>query len=178
MNTRAELGTLEASGLVQVATLDPELEYLFRHALVQDAAYSSLLKQDRRALHRLAADTLLSLYPERQRELAAVIAMHLEQAGDGSRAAEHLVVAGEHALERFANREAIAFFDRALAYAPRSGKARSGGASPARTDISPTWRASSMRQAIAPTPGSWQMPISGSRSSAAGAGSCPAQVLR
>ena len=68
MNTRSELGTLEASGLIQVATLDPELEYLFRHALVQDAAYSSLLKQDRRALHRLAADTLLSLYPERKRE--------------------------------------------------------------------------------------------------------------
>jgi len=118
MNTRAELGTLEASGLIQVATLDPELEYLFRHALVQDAAYSSLLKQDRRALHHLAADTLLSLYPERKRELAAVIAMHLEQAGDGGRAAEHLVVAGEHALERFANREAIKFFDRALALIP------------------------------------------------------------
>ena len=114
MNTRAELGTLEASGLIQVATFDPELEYLFRHALVQDAAYSSLLKQDRRGLHRLAADTLLSLYPERKRELAAVIAMHLELAGDDVRAAEHLVVAGEHALERFANREAIAFFDRAL----------------------------------------------------------------
>jgi len=115
MNTRAELGTLEASGLIQVATFDPELEYLFRHALVQDAAYSSLLKQDRRALHTLAADTLLALYPERKRELAAVIAMHLEQAGEGNRAAEHLVVAGEHALERFANREAMAFFDRALA---------------------------------------------------------------
>ena len=114
MNTRAELGTLEASGLIQVATFDPELEYLFRHALVQDAAYSSLLKQDRRALHTLAADTLLALYPERKRELAAVIAMHLEQAGEGTRAAEHLVVAGEHALERFANREAMAFFDRAL----------------------------------------------------------------
>jgi len=114
MNTRAELGTLEASGLIQVATFDPELEYLFRHALVQDAAYSSLLKQDRRALHRLAADTLLSLYPDRRRELAAVIAMHLELAGDDARATEHLVVAGEHALERFANREAIAFFERAL----------------------------------------------------------------
>ena len=118
MNTRAELGTLEASGLIQVATFDPELEYLFRHALVQDAAYSSLLKQDRRALHLLAADTLLSLYPERKRELAAVIAMHLEQAGEGARAAELLVVAGEHALERFANREAMAFFDRALALLP------------------------------------------------------------
>src|SRR5256885_6437582 len=57
MTARAELNTLEASGLVQVAALEPELEYLFRHALVQDAAYSSLLKQDRRTLHRLAAET-------------------------------------------------------------------------------------------------------------------------
>ncbi|HEV2011562.1 MAG TPA: hypothetical protein VGS17_11115, partial [Candidatus Limnocylindria bacterium] len=115
MTARHELGTLEASGLVQVAALEPELEYLFRHALVQDAAYSSLLKQDRRTLHRLAADTLLALYPERRRELAAVIALHLERAGDPAAAAEHLVLAGEHALERFANRESLAFFDRAAA---------------------------------------------------------------
>ncbi|MBA3534965.1 MAG: hypothetical protein H0T73_23895 [Ardenticatenales bacterium] len=39
------LGTLESSGLVRVAQIDPELEYLFRHALVQDAAYDSLLRQ-------------------------------------------------------------------------------------------------------------------------------------
>ncbi|HEY6204140.1 MAG TPA: hypothetical protein VI056_14005 [Candidatus Limnocylindria bacterium] len=115
MSARAELGTLEASGLVQVAALQPELEYLFRHALVQDAAYSSLLKQDRRTLHRLAAETLIALYPERAREQAAVIAFHLERAGDTAEAVEHLVVAGEHALERFANREALAFFDRAEA---------------------------------------------------------------
>jgi len=113
MSTRNELGTLEASGLVHVATLEPELEYLFRHALVQDAAYSSLLKQDRRSLHHLAAETLLSLYPERRRELAGVVALHFERAGDLGAAAEHLVIAGEQALERFANREALAFFQRA-----------------------------------------------------------------
>jgi tetratricopeptide (TPR) repeat protein len=113
MSTQNELGTLEASGLVQVATYAPELEYLFRHALVQDAAYSSLLKQDRRTLHRLAADALLTLYPDRHRELAGVIALHLERSGDTAAAAEHLVIAGEHALERFATREALAFFDRA-----------------------------------------------------------------
>ena len=120
MTARAELGTLEASGLIAIAALQPELEYLFRHALVQDAAYSSLLKQDRRTLHRAAAETLLSLYPERNSELAAVVAMHFEQAGDAARAAEHLVLAGEHALERFAHREAVAFFTRAVALANES----------------------------------------------------------
>jgi tetratricopeptide (TPR) repeat protein len=115
MTTKSELGTLEASGLIQVAAVQPELEYLFRHALVQDAAYGSLLKQDRRALHKLAAGTLLSLYPERRRELAAVIAMHFEKAGDPESAAEHLAVAGDHALERFAQREAVSFFTRSAA---------------------------------------------------------------
>jgi len=118
MTTKTDLSALEASGLIQVAAVQPELEYLFRHALVQDAAYSSLLKQDRRALHKLAASTLLSLYPERRRELAAVIAMHFEQAGDAGSAAEHLVVAGEHALERFAQREAVSFFARSAELLP------------------------------------------------------------
>ncbi|MEK6207844.1 MAG: hypothetical protein AABM32_09400 [Chloroflexota bacterium] len=118
MTAKAELGTLEASGLIQIAAVQPELEYLFRHALVQDAAYSSLLKQDRRSLHKLAAETLLSLYPERRRELAAVIAMHFEQAGEPGSAAEHLIVAGEHALERFAQREAVAFFARSAELLP------------------------------------------------------------
>ena len=57
MTARSDLGTLEASGLIEIAALQPELEYLFRHALVQDAAYASLLKQERRTLHRAAAET-------------------------------------------------------------------------------------------------------------------------
>ncbi len=112
MSARADLGTLEATGLIEIAALQPELEYLFRHALVQEAAYSSLLKQDRRTLHRIAAETILALHPDRERELAGVIAMHFEQAGDVARAAQYFVQAGEHALERFANREASTFFIR------------------------------------------------------------------
>ena len=118
MTTKTELVTLEASGLIRIAAVQPELEYLFRHALVQDAAYSSLLKQDRRALHKLAAESLLAVYPERKRELAGVIAMHFDQAGDAARAAEEYAIAGEHALERFAQREAVNFFKRATELLP------------------------------------------------------------
>ncbi|HET9848948.1 MAG TPA: hypothetical protein VFR68_10385 [Candidatus Dormibacteraeota bacterium] len=113
MNARTELSTLEASGLIQIAALQPELEYLFRHALVQEAAYATLLKQDRRSLHRAAAEAILALHRDHQHELAGVIGMHFELAGDTARAAEYLVMAGEHALERFANKEATAFFTRA-----------------------------------------------------------------
>jgi tetratricopeptide (TPR) repeat protein len=118
MTTKTDLVTLEGSGLIQIAAVQPELEYLFRHALVQDAAYSSLLKQDRRVLHKLAAESLLDAYPERRRELAAVVAMHLELAGDPAGAAEHFAVAGDHALERFAQREAVSFYRRALDLLP------------------------------------------------------------
>lgn len=120
MSTRAELNKLEASGLVTIATLQPELEYLFKHALVQEAAYATLTKQDRRALHRAAAEAILAQHPERDRELAGVLAMHFEQAGDNARAAEYFLKAGDHALERFANREAIGFYSRTTALADDS----------------------------------------------------------
>lgn len=119
-STRADLGTLEASGLIEIAALQPELEYMFRHALVQEATYDSLLKQDRRILHRAAAETILALHPDRERELAAVVAMHYEEGGVGPRAAEYLVLAGDHAQERFASHEALAFFRRAVALADES----------------------------------------------------------
>ncbi|MDP9264640.1 MAG: hypothetical protein M3O91_00770, partial [Chloroflexota bacterium] len=124
MTAKTELSSLEASGLIRLAALEPDIEYLFRHALVQDAAYSSLPKQERRELHARAAEVLLSLYPQRERELGAVLGMHFEQAGDTARAARHFVDAGEHALERFANQEAGAFFDRA--YGHLSGDALDG----------------------------------------------------
>ncbi|HKY50901.1 MAG TPA: hypothetical protein VJP45_06570 [Candidatus Limnocylindria bacterium] len=115
MTTKGDIGALEASGLIGLAALQPELEYLFRHVLVQDAAYGSLLKQERRELHRRVADALIELYPERHAELAGVIGMHLEEAGDPARAAPFLVEAGDRALARFATREARALFDRARA---------------------------------------------------------------
>jgi len=129
MSAREELGRLEASGLIQIAALQPELEYLFRHALVQEAAYASLLKQDRRTLHRAAAEAIFAQHPDRERELASVLALHFEQAGENARAAEYLVMAGDHALERFANREAIGFYSRANGLADESqGELRLRGA--------------------------------------------------
>ena len=52
------LTRLETVGLIQQAQIQPELEYLFRHALVRDAAYKSLLNADRKPLHRAVAEAL------------------------------------------------------------------------------------------------------------------------
>ena len=114
----AQLDTLEAKGLIELAASRPELEYLFRHWLVQNAAYESLLKQERRQLHRLVGEALEVLYPDRRSELAGVLAMHFEQAGDTDRALEYLATAGRFALERNAITEAYSAYDRAAKLLP------------------------------------------------------------
>jgi tetratricopeptide (TPR) repeat protein len=113
-----QLDILESVGLVQLYQTEPELEYLFRHVMVQDAAYGSIVRRERRRLHQLVGEVLERRYLAGQRELAPVLALHFEQAGDQDRAFDYLVAAGEHALERFANREALGFLDRAAALLP------------------------------------------------------------
>jgi tetratricopeptide (TPR) repeat protein len=118
MPTDAQLDTLEAKGLIRLATLQPELEYLFRHALVQDAAYESLLKQERRELHHTVGEALETLYPERRGELASMLGMHFEQAGEGERAIPYLVDAAKYAYDRNAIVESFALYGRASALLP------------------------------------------------------------
>lgn len=113
MTTDTRVDVLEAKGLIRLASLRPELEYLFRHGLVQDAAYASLLKQERRELHGRVGAALEELYPDRAGELAPVLAMHFEHAGDAERAIDYYVAAAKHALEQYAVREAFGAFDRA-----------------------------------------------------------------
>ena len=113
MTSDIQLDTLEAKGLIRLASLRPELEYLFRHALVQDAAYGSLLKQERRELHGRVGDALEQLYPDRRDELAPLLAMHFEQAGESEKAIDYFAAAGQHALKGNAIQEAYAAFDQA-----------------------------------------------------------------
>src|SRR5690242_12437312 len=110
------LHRLESSGLIRRAgTVD--LEYLFLHALVQDAAYASLLRTDRRRLHRAVAETLEALGPEPTAEAAATLAHHFLEAED-PRALEYFSLAGSRARAVFANTEAAAYFRTALALDP------------------------------------------------------------
>lgn len=110
-----QLDTLESKGLIKLATVRPELEYLFRHALVQDAAYGSLLKQERRTLHGQVGEALETLYPERMSELALVLAMHFEQAGQTEKAIEYSFAGAQNAARQYAIKEAFAALDRAAA---------------------------------------------------------------
>ncbi len=108
------LAELLYSELVRAA-LDSEQSYLFKHALVQDTAYQSLLKNERRAFHRAAAHALQSCYPDALDENAARLAEHYWHAEEWERAADFSQRAGTHALRVFAMREAMQQFERAQA---------------------------------------------------------------
>ncbi len=130
MTSDIQLETLESKGLIKLATVRPELEYLFRHALVQDAAYGSLLKQERRALHGQVGEALEALYPERIAELAPVLAMHFEHADQPEKAIDYYFAGAQDALRQHAIQEAFGAFDRAAALSAELGAddARTGAA--------------------------------------------------
>jgi len=108
------LSQLETAGLIQVAQISPELEYLFRHTLVQDAVYASLLDTDQRRLHQNVGETLEWLYASRINELAATLAEHFEKAGDTQRALKYHRLAAERAAAAYANQEAESHFHAAI----------------------------------------------------------------
>ncbi len=95
-------------------------EYIFKHAIVREVAYDTVLKRERRALHGRIAEWLLARGGERSREHLGLIADHLEASGQAVRAAVYLRRAGEEALSLFANAEARSFLERALALTPET----------------------------------------------------------
>jgi tetratricopeptide (TPR) repeat protein len=114
MTLFGHLNTLESAGLVRLAQLEPDLEYLFRHALVQEAAYSTLLSTDRGRLHLAVGEAIERQYPDRIDEFAATLAHHFGAAGDEDKSVKYCSLAGEVALASYANREAENHFRCAL----------------------------------------------------------------
>jgi class 3 adenylate cyclase/tetratricopeptide (TPR) repeat protein len=113
------LAELHALEFIYEKTLFPDLEYVFKHALVQDVAYGSLLKPRRRALHELVGRAIEELYADRLDEHIAELAHHFAQGEVWPKAFEYARRAGDRARAIFANREAIHFYTQALEAAAR-----------------------------------------------------------
>src|SRR5207253_7489326 len=109
------LDRLVASGLVYTRGAPPRISYVFKHALVQDVAYDTMLKGRRLQLHARIAEALEGSHPEMVAQQPELLAHHLSQAGSTARAVELWSAAGDRALARAATREASGFFERALA---------------------------------------------------------------
>lgn len=113
----SQLNELEEADLVNPST-EEDAEFVFKHALVQDAAYKLLLRRDRRRLHREVAQVLEHMYADQLDEYASLLARHYGEAGDKVKTYEYALRAGDVAARLHAYPEAREQYSRAMALLP------------------------------------------------------------
>jgi tetratricopeptide (TPR) repeat protein len=113
----ASLTTLVAADLVHRRG---ENGYEFKHALIRDAAYESMLKPKRQSIHADVANALVELHAGSLEEVCESIAYHFAASPHAAKAAKFLVMSAEKAVSQYAHRESIELLGRALEQADRS----------------------------------------------------------
>jgi class 3 adenylate cyclase/predicted ATPase len=108
------LRRLVESGLVFQRGVPPTAEYLFKHALVQDTAYSTLLRGPRQALHRQIAEALEQRFPDVVERRPEIVAHHFGEAAIADKSIIYWHLAGKSSVARSAVREAVAQLRRGL----------------------------------------------------------------
>ena len=102
------LGQLVTAELIFRRGTPPDAEYSFKHALVQDAAYSTLLRSSRQQLHARIATTLENHFPEIAAAEPSILAQHCTEAGLAEKAISYWLKAGQQSIARCAMTEAVA----------------------------------------------------------------------
>ena len=108
------LEALLASQLVHCSSRTEREAFQFKHALVRDAAYDSLLKSRRRLLHQRVAEALIDHFPDTAKTEPEVLAQHFTAAGRNEPAARYWQDAGRRAAQHFAHAEAVSHFTKGL----------------------------------------------------------------
>jgi class 3 adenylate cyclase/DNA-binding response OmpR family regulator/predicted ATPase len=114
VSLQAALSHIAACQLILVRGEPPTSTYIFKHALVQDAAYGTLVRSKRQQLHQGIADVLKMEFRHTVETQPELMAYHLAKAGLNENAIEYLRKAGQRAIEHSANAEATAHLTRAL----------------------------------------------------------------
>src|SRR5262249_31782627 len=109
-----ELGRLVEAELLYQRGVPPQATYVFKHALIQDAAYESLLKSPRQQYHQRIAQVLAAQFPETVATQPELLAHHYTEAGLTAQAIAYWQRAGQRASERSAHLEAIAHLTQGL----------------------------------------------------------------
>jgi len=109
-------GLINLQGLefIYEKNLFPDLEYIFRHALVQEVAYNSLLINRRKEIHEKIGRAIEDLYPQRREEFYEMLAYHYSKSGNLAKAYEYLKVSAEKAVRNDATFEAVRFYKEAM----------------------------------------------------------------
>jgi tetratricopeptide (TPR) repeat protein len=109
------LSELQDLGFLDQKQIVPDVEYVFKHALTREVAYDSMLRRRRQEIHAAVVNAIEARYGNRIDEHLERLAHHAERAGLPSQIVSYARRAGAKALDRSAYREAIAYFDQALA---------------------------------------------------------------
>ncbi|MGD2163812.1 MAG: adenylate/guanylate cyclase domain-containing protein, partial [Anaerolineales bacterium] len=112
------LSVLQRHELIREVRRVPKIEYTFIHELTRDAAYSTLLRRQRRRFHRKVGETLEELYGDRMEDYTGRLGYHFQQAGQNEKARDYYYRAGNHAASLYANGEAIDYYQRVLNLIP------------------------------------------------------------
>jgi hypothetical protein len=123
---QAALGRLSDAGLLFCRGTAPHASYLFKHALVQDAAYGTLLRGRRQELHGRVAAALETRFADLVERQPGLLAHHLTAAGGTERAAHQWLKAGRHAAAQSAYLDAIAHLERGLGLLLRCRRVSTG----------------------------------------------------
>lgn len=108
------LDQLQQLELIRRRSRVPDIEYMFRHALVHEASYLSILTERRVELHRRVAAALESMFSDRLEEFASVLAYHHARGAEWDKAMNHLQRAGDHASQMAADVEAATCYQQAF----------------------------------------------------------------
>jgi class 3 adenylate cyclase/tetratricopeptide (TPR) repeat protein len=114
------LNGLERLDLIRAKSLRPYMEYIFKHALIQEVTYNGLLRTHRKEIHLRVAMVMEQLFQERLPEFYETLAYHYRGGGSLEKALDYLVRSGEKSLSRFSLEEAHQYFKEA--YDILSGK--------------------------------------------------------
>jgi class 3 adenylate cyclase/predicted ATPase len=110
-----ELGRLVEAELLYQRGLPPQATYTFKHALIQNAAYESLLRSTRQGYHQRIAEVLEELFPDTANHQPELLGYHYTEAGLHEQAVNYWYQAGQNAMQRSANVEAIDHLKKGLA---------------------------------------------------------------
>jgi tetratricopeptide (TPR) repeat protein len=108
------LRSLERLDLIRARALQPDLEYIFKHALTQEVVYNGLLKKERRAIHERIGLVMEQLFHDRLPEFYETLAYHFKQGQSTLKAVGYLMKAADKSLKRYALEEAHQYYQEAF----------------------------------------------------------------
>jgi class 3 adenylate cyclase/tetratricopeptide (TPR) repeat protein len=107
------LSELEELDLIRMQSVEPELEYLFKHALTQEVVYHGLLKKERQEIHERIGMAIEHIFSERLPEFYEVLAHHFSEGKSIRKAFDYLLKSGKKSFEHYSLKEAHVYFQKA-----------------------------------------------------------------